>query len=77
MFGTIDLLAAVVLGITSAPDSPVRIFFDQQEPVLTSLPWALVPGFLVPCFFIAHFAALTSLLRQGGPSNETSAIAPT
>ena len=66
VFGTVDLVVAVSLGITSAPDSPVRLFFAQTQPTLTSLPWLLIPAFLVPAFLIGHISALRVLSAGRG-----------
>lgn len=40
--GTVDLLVAVALGVTS------------RNPHLTQLPWVLIPLFLVPCYLAGH-----------------------
>ena len=76
VFGTIDLLVAVSLGITSAPDSPVRLFFSQTQPTLTVLPWLLVPAFLVPAFLIGHISAwriLAAGAHRPGRADDTPA----
>jgi len=42
LFGLLDLIVAVSLGVTS------------HSPVITTLPWALIPLALVPVFMIGH-----------------------
>jgi hypothetical protein len=62
VFGLADLVIAVTLGIMSAPDSPLRIF--EQAPgsaVMRELPWALIPGFLVPIWTLVHLALFRRL----------------
>ncbi len=63
MLGMLDLLAAIGLGIASAPDSPVRIFQGPPDTsVMTTLPWMLIPAFLVPILFLLHVLVLRRLL---------------
>ncbi len=60
--GLLDLIAAVGLGVTSAEGSPVRIFFtDPSTALMSSLPWVLVPGFLVPLLASIHLALFYKL----------------
>jgi hypothetical protein len=73
LFGIADLVAAVSLGVTSAPDSPLRLFLGQSVPTLTRLPWLLVPAFLVPTFLIAHLAALVRLGWLGARKRRSAA----
>jgi hypothetical protein len=68
--GLADLLAAIGLGITSAPDSPLRLFHDGSgTAIMTDLPWVLIPTFIVPLLILTHLAvfyrlAATSFDRQ-------------
>lgn len=50
--GTIDLLVAVSLGITS------------HNAELTQLPWALIPLFLVPCYLAGHAVIYAQILSS-------------
>jgi hypothetical protein len=55
ILGTLDLVTAVTLGTGSAPESPLR--FIHQIPdsgLMGTLPWVLIPGFMVPCYLILH-----------------------
>lgn len=55
--GLLDLVVAVGLGVTSAPDSPVRLFLGEPgSQLMGSLPWILIPGFLVPNLIVTHLA---------------------
>lgn len=54
-FGLLDLLAALTLGLTSAPGSPLQLFFDPPgSAAMATLPWALIPVFLVPQLIVSH-----------------------
>jgi hypothetical protein len=55
--GLLDLVVAVGLGVTSAPDSPMRLFHGEPgSQLMGTLPWILIPGFLVPNLMLTHFA---------------------
>jgi hypothetical protein len=61
-FGLLDLGLAVGLGVTSAADSPARLFFGAVDSsAMSALPWILVPGFLVPLLVLAHLAVFWRL----------------
>lgn len=60
--GTVDLLAAVALGVGSAPGSLVR--FNYEAPgsgAIVQFPWVLIPAFFVPLFLLTHIAVFASL----------------
>lgn len=62
--GVIDLMVAVGLGVTSAPDSPLQIFTEPPgTAVMSGLPMLLVPAFLVPLYFVSHLAIYHRLLH--------------
>lgn len=66
--GLADLVAAVGLGIASAPDSPIRLFGDGTgSQVMSVLPMFLVPGFLVPLLIPTHIAVFIRLAREEQP----------
>lgn len=54
--GILDLLSAIGLGVTSAPGPAQLIFGDVNSAIMTTLPWLLIPGFLVPLLFCTHIA---------------------
>jgi hypothetical protein len=55
VFGTLDLIVAVALGITSQNGSPIQLIHaGAGSAAIATLPWALVPMVLVPTFLIAH-----------------------
>jgi hypothetical protein len=61
--GTFDLIEAVALGAMSSP-GPIQLF--SQAPgsaLMTTLPWILIPCFLVPAFQVLH---ITIFYRLGG-----------
>lgn len=60
--GLLDLVAAIGLGVTSAEGSPVRIFVTEPSTlIMSSLPWVLIPAFLVPLLAATHLAIFTRL----------------
>jgi hypothetical protein len=55
IFGTLDLLAAVALGITSAAGSPLQLIHaGVGSEAMQYLPYCLVPTVLVPLYLITH-----------------------
>jgi hypothetical protein len=74
VFGTLDLFAAVALGITSAAGSPLQLIHaGVGSEAMQHLPFCLVPTVLVPFYLISHavIAAQLSVLRtQSGLLSE-------
>ena len=59
--GLLDLVAAVGLGATSSP-GPIRLFSDAPgSAIMTSLPWILIPCFIVPALVAVHLAIFARL----------------
>lgn len=55
VLGALDLIVAVMLGIGSANGSPLQFVHDGAgSGAMASLPWSIVPTFLVPLFLIGH-----------------------
>jgi len=72
VFGAADLLNAVALGALSAP-GPLQAFAGPPtSAIMTSLPWLIIPGFLVPILFFIHVIIFYRLLAK----NEASEPAP-
>jgi len=69
--GFADLVLAVTLGVGSAADSPVRFIYEAASSgTMSSLPWLLVPGFMVPLYLLTHLAIFNRLLRRSAhPGN--------
>ena len=69
-FGTLDLIVAVTLGLTSRNGSPLQLIHaGVGTAALQSLPWSFVPTVLVPFFLVAHaaiFARLRALSVDSG-----------
>ena len=61
LFGAADLIDAISLGILSAPGSPLQLFPIPSEATMTTLPWVLIPGYLVPLLFMTHVLMLLQL----------------
>jgi hypothetical protein len=63
--GLLDLAAAVSLGIGSTADSPVRFIHESSSTnTMASLPWLMIPGFLVPFFLLVHGAIYAQLFSR-------------
>jgi hypothetical protein len=59
--GVADLVVAVTLGALSAP-GPLQVFVGPPDSSpMTSLPWLIIPGFLVPILFFIHIVIFTRL----------------
>ena len=55
IFGALDLIVAVSLGVMSASGSPLQlIHVGVGSAAMTTLPWALIPLVLVPTYLIGH-----------------------
>lgn len=61
IFGLIDLIAAVGLGVVSSPGLLRLIFTEPGSGIMTTLPWLLIPGFLVPLLASTHLAVFYRL----------------
>ena len=61
--GLADLVIAVTLGALSAP-GPARLLFDDPgRALMGSLPWILIPCFLVPSLMFVHLIVFYRTLR--------------
>lgn len=70
VLGALDLVVAISLGILSAPGTPLRVFTDGPGTLaMTTLPWAFVPGIIVPLFLVIHLTIAVKL----GPAKRTGA----
>jgi hypothetical protein len=74
LFGLLDLVAAVSLGVLSAPGPLRRIFAEPGSGLMTTLPWLLIPGFLVPLLFTSHLAIFYRLARSSRSVEEPRAM---
>lgn len=64
VLGMADLVAALALGALSAP-GPIRMLWGAPgSAIMTTLPWILIPCFLVPSYLFLHVAVF-SKLRKG------------
>ncbi|SEP47734.1 hypothetical protein SAMN02990966_06887 [Rhodospirillales bacterium URHD0017] len=62
-FGMLDLVAAIVLGVMSAPGSLLQVFPDPGSEAMTRLPLSFVPTVLVPMWMVIH-AIIWAKLRR-------------
>lgn len=64
--GLLDLIVAVVLGVLSSPGPQQLIFAAPGAGIMTSLPWLLIPAFLVPLLASTHLAILHRMRSPRG-----------
>jgi hypothetical protein len=69
--GMLDLVAAVTLGVLTAPSPLQRLAFDSPNVAISRAPLALIPSVLVPMAMLLHLATFWRLAR------ETKAVADT
>lgn len=61
VLGLTDLTVAIMLGATSAP-GPIQLFHGEPtSAIMTSLPWILIPCFLVPSLAFVHMCTFYRL----------------
>src|SRR2546426_6115919 len=73
--GAADLVAAVGLGAISSPGPARLIFAEPGSAIMTTLPWLLIPGFLVPLLFAVHLAIFIRLVKIEKPAlNQNLAV---
>jgi hypothetical protein len=66
----IDLVTAVTLGIGSAPGTPLRFIVEDAVPgTINTLPWILIPAFLVPVYLLTHLAVFAQLAHRRGTAS--------
>ncbi len=61
VIGIADLVNAIALGALSAP-GPLQVFVGPPDSSpMTTLPWLIIPGFLVPCLMFLHVVIFARL----------------
>jgi hypothetical protein len=64
--GVADLVVALTLGPLSAP-GPLQVFLGPPDSSpMTTLPWLIIPGFLVPCLMFLHVVIFTRVAKAEG-----------
>jgi ABC-type uncharacterized transport system permease subunit len=76
LFGALDLVAAVGLGLTSANGSPVQIFhMGVGSEAMQQLPFCLTPTVLVPFYLITHAVVAAQLIASRRKTRVQPAVA--
>jgi hypothetical protein len=71
--GVADLVIALTLGPLSAP-GPLQVFLGPPDSSpMTTLPWLIIPGFLVPILFFIHVVIFHRLLARTEAAEATHA----
>jgi hypothetical protein len=67
IFGSLDLIVAMVLGLLSAPGTPTRIFTEEPGTLaIGELPLVMIPAMLVPIYLIVHLTIAAKLRTMRG-----------
>jgi hypothetical protein len=64
LFGLADLIAAVTLGVLSSPGTLRHIFNAPGTALMTTLPWLLIPGFVVPLLATIHLVIFYRMTKS-------------
>ena len=64
VIGIADLINAVGLGVISSPGPQRLIFAEPSSAIMATLPWLLIPGFLVPLLFAVHIGIFVRLAKH-------------
>jgi hypothetical protein len=79
LFGTLDLVVAIALGVMSAQNSPTQVFdVTAGSTAIQMLPWAFIPSVLVPFYLIVHailFVQLRQVARSQGHGHLAASVA--
>ncbi len=71
--GVADLVIALTLGPLSAP-GPLQVFVGPPDSSpMTTLPWLIIPGFLLPCLMFLHVVIFHRLLARSEASKPAHA----
>jgi hypothetical protein len=65
VIGLADLADAIALGVLSSPGPLHLITADADAGIMSTLPWLLIPGFLVPLLATLHVVSFYRLWREG------------
>jgi len=77
IFGLIDLLVAVAMGLLTSP-SPLQMFaFVHPNELISAFPLVLVPTYLVPASVLLHLASLAKLHRVTCQAGSQRSLPPT
>jgi hypothetical protein len=70
--GVADLVIAVTLGTLSQP-GPLQVFSGPPDgSPMTTLPWLIIPGFLVPMLLFVHIVIFDRLLGKSQSSDSSA-----
>jgi hypothetical protein len=74
ILGILDLVSAIALGATSSP-GPIQLFHvTPNTSLMTTLPWIIIPCFLVPALAFFHIATFYRLRHLQPSTAATFAI---
>jgi hypothetical protein len=70
VIGLLDLVDAIALGVLSSPGPLNLIHATADSDLMSTLPWLLIPGFLVPLLVTMHLAIFWRLYRSSTAAPE-------
>ncbi len=77
IFGALDLVAAVSLGMLSANGSPLQLIHaGAGSAAIATLPWSLIPLVLVPTYVIGHALVFARLRAAVGENLHHDVVGP-
>lgn len=59
--GLIDFLFALIFGVLSREGAPLQFEGEPYSNILSSVPYGMIPNFVVPAFIILHIMAIIRL----------------
>ncbi len=71
-FGMLDLVTAIGLGAVSAPGPIQLITASPGTTMMTTLPWLIIPAFIVPLLAATHLAIYYRLMVRVPPASEVA-----
>jgi hypothetical protein len=73
IFGALDLLVALALGVASANNSPLQLIdAGAGSAAVQMLPWSFIPTVLVPFYLVVHGVIFAQLRRAAKPDSSES-----
>jgi hypothetical protein len=74
--GLLDLAVAVTLGVLSSPGPLRQIFAEPGSAIMSTLPWLLIPGFVVPLLATTHLAIFHRVKNAARDRAQLATAAP-
>ncbi len=73
LFGTTDLIVALVMGALTSPGPFQHLAFDHPNLTVAAYPTGIIPAFTVPSSLVLHTLSVRQLLRRRRPAAAVAA----